>query len=282
MPIRRMNPGSRPPIPLIRRAPAPPPGTLLLSPDSPAVTPLRIDGLDAVPWHELAHAYGPADDLPGLITGLVHGRTEWDWAIGELLNKLLHQGDCYSATGPALIVLSRVAAAGSLPAARRRDVYLGLLGAADSYREDIIRDIDLAVAYSREPRPRRWAEQVRDAVGTVTPSLLARWADEPSACRLLLAALAGTFPRHGKAVAERIAAMADEFAGTQVWAYARLAHQLAIGDVSGALASAEAIATWNHEIDAERTDDELVDPRTRSLDILSQAVIEVTGRVGRT
>jgi hypothetical protein len=270
-PILRLNPGSRPPVLLVRTLPAPPPGQLSLTPDSPVRVLIRPDslGLDAIPWQELTAAYGSAAEIPAFITGLAQGRRGWKSGFGDLVfGRLVHQGTCYSATAPALVVLARLAASGALPAAKRRDIYLALQWAAWQSYADIIDDRYAAAACGREPQPSRWAAQVRDAVSSVTPGLLARWASEPSACRLALAVLAATFPDHGQAVARQMAVMADEYAGTQAGAFARLAHQLVSRDMGGVMSTVAEIACWNDRINGTAVD-ESIEPELRALDLLS-------------
>jgi len=273
-PILRLNPGSRPPVLLVQALPAPPPGQLSLTPDSPVRVLIRPDSLslDAVRWQELTAACGPAAEIPALITGLAQGRRGWKSGFDDLVfNRLVHQGTCYSATAPALVALARLAASGALPAAKRRDIYVALQWSAWQYHADIIDGRDVAAVYGREPQPSRWAAQVRDAVSSVTPGLLARWASEPSACRLALAALAATFPDHGQAVARQMAVMAGEYAGTQAGAYTRLAHQLVSRDMGGAMSTVAEIVFWNDQINADTADDESIEPELRALDLLSQA-----------
>lgn len=270
-PILRLNPGSRPPVLLVRTLPAPPPGQLSLTPDSPVRVLIRPDslGLDAVPWQQLTDAYGPAAAIPALITGLARGRRNWKSGFDDLIfNRLVHQGTCYSATAPALVALARLAESGALPAAKRRDIYLALQWSAWQSCADIIDASDAAAACGREPQPSKWAAQVKEAVSSVTPGLLARWASEPSACRLALAVLAATFPDHGQAVARQMAVMADEYAGTQTGAFTRLAHQLVSRDMVGAMSTAAEIACWNDRI-SDTTDDESIEPELRALDLLS-------------
>jgi hypothetical protein len=284
MPILRVNPGSRPPVKLIHPVPKPPPGQLSLAPDGPVRTLIRPDdlGLEAIGWGELTDAYGPADDIPALIARLARGQDRWREDLGNVVNRLLHQGTCYQASAPGLVVLSRLAASGALPAAKRRDIYHALLWAAGLYREDLIELAEYTAASGQPPALSRWARDVQDAAESFTPSLLAHWDSEPSASQLILAALAATFPRHGSVVATRIAAMASEFASTQAGVYAHLAHQLVTTDTAGALATADGIATWNRDVRAETIDDESAPRGLRALDILCQAVTAAAGRVRNT
>jgi hypothetical protein len=268
-PILRLNPGSRPPVLLVRTLPAPPPGQLSLTPDSPVRVLIRPDSLGLVPWQELTTAYGPAAEIPALITDLAQSRRGWKSGFDDLIfNRLVHQGTCYSATAPALVALARLAASGALPAAKRRDIYLALQWSAWQSYADIIDDRHAAAACGREPQPSKWAAQVREAGSSVTPGLLARWASEPPACRLALAVLAATFPDHGQAVARQMAVMADEHAGTQAGAFARLAHQLVSRDMGGVMSTVAEIACWNDRINGT-ADDESIEPELRALDLLS-------------
>ncbi|MFF4712554.1 hypothetical protein ACFY2V_14275 [Streptomyces eurythermus] len=81
-------------------------------------------GLDRVAWPELRHAYGPADDVPGMLRALAAGDEE---AAAEaeqgVWDSLVHQGTVYPATVRAVPFLARLAAAG----VRTADL-LGVLG----------------------------------------------------------------------------------------------------------------------------------------------------------
>jgi hypothetical protein len=69
------------------------------------------DGLDDIDWASLSHAYGPADDVPGLLRLLAspdaEERSTADW---ELNGSIVHQGTLYEATAPACGFLGRLAA----------------------------------------------------------------------------------------------------------------------------------------------------------------------------
>ena len=64
-----------------------------------------MEGLDDVPWHELNHAYGSAEDVPGLLRQL---KTWPPDKRGEgsplyaLFGNIWHQGTIYQATGYAV------------------------------------------------------------------------------------------------------------------------------------------------------------------------------------
>ncbi|MFE2075252.1 hypothetical protein [Streptomyces misionensis] len=84
-------------------------------------------GLDAVDWSALTHAYGPADDLPGLLSDLCSAdERQRHKALHELYGNIFHQGSRYPATAAAVPFLARMAADPALP---DRSALLELLAA---------------------------------------------------------------------------------------------------------------------------------------------------------
>ncbi|MFE3021698.1 HEAT repeat domain-containing protein [Streptomyces sp. NPDC059256] len=67
--------------------------------------------LDGVPWADLDHAYGQADDLPDLLRALTGDQEQSTEALVELGASILHQGTVYGATVAAVPYLARLAAA---------------------------------------------------------------------------------------------------------------------------------------------------------------------------
>ncbi|MFJ8470868.1 hypothetical protein [Kitasatospora sp. NPDC094011] len=68
--------------------------------------------LDTHAWADVAHAYGPAEDLPELLRAFAEGGEDGAEALGELYSALLHQGTVYSASVAAVPFLVRITAAG--------------------------------------------------------------------------------------------------------------------------------------------------------------------------
>ncbi|GIF71554.1 hypothetical protein [Asanoa siamensis] len=131
---------------------ASPPATLALTPDDAADVPIDLSGLDEIPWADLEHAHGPADDVPDLIRALTDPYGDWDETLDELFgDNLLHQGTCYPATAPALPFLTRMIVSGALPAAQRLDLYGWLLTAAGRQADDLLTDADRAAVAHRSP-----------------------------------------------------------------------------------------------------------------------------------
>ncbi|MCP2303522.1 hypothetical protein [Actinokineospora globicatena] len=82
-----------------------------------------------VDWSVLEHAYGAAEDTPGLI-GALRGEG-WQAALDNLYASILHQGTVYNATVPAVPLLVDVALDASAPGR------LGAIGFLESYGESI-------------------------------------------------------------------------------------------------------------------------------------------------
>jgi hypothetical protein len=84
-----------------------------------------LEALDEVPWADLAHAYGPASDVPDLLRALasadgeVHKR-----ALLSLYSTVFHQGTRYEASSYAVPFLVELATEASVPA---RDKIVELL-----------------------------------------------------------------------------------------------------------------------------------------------------------
>lgn len=74
-----------------------------------------LEGLDAIAWGELEHAYGSADDVPEILRQLAEGDDE---ALWELFGNIWHQGTVYSATSPAVPFLVEILDAEPAPRAR--------------------------------------------------------------------------------------------------------------------------------------------------------------------
>ncbi len=72
-----------------------------------------LEGVGEIPWAGLSHAYGPAEDVPGLLRAIASGAREAvKSAVQELYGTIWHQGTVYEATSHAVPFLARMAAAG--------------------------------------------------------------------------------------------------------------------------------------------------------------------------
>ncbi|MFO0941234.1 MAG: hypothetical protein U0930_10735 [Pirellulales bacterium] len=75
---------------------------------------MLLNSLDEVPWSTLDHAYGKADDVPGLIRALQSSETSSD-ALHELFGNIWHQGTVYQATSFAVPFLVELTVNESTP-----------------------------------------------------------------------------------------------------------------------------------------------------------------------
>jgi hypothetical protein len=78
-----------------------------------------LAGLEAVPWQQLEHAYGPASDVPALLAAVRADDDRAGEAIDELFSTICHQGTVYSATVPAVPFIAMLALDDGLPVERR-------------------------------------------------------------------------------------------------------------------------------------------------------------------
>ncbi|GAA1264128.1 hypothetical protein Psi02_76320 [Planotetraspora silvatica] len=250
VPIVCTNPGAHPPTPAVVVVAPPPPAPLALTPDTAQDVPIDLSGLDDIPWADLAHAHGSAEDIPELLRALADPFGDWNPTLDELFgDNLLHQGSCYSATAPALPFLTRMIVSGALPARQRLDLYVWLLIAADRWADSLLGDADRAVVQGGLPIPATWTEDVHLVVGDQLSRLLSQWETEPPAVRFVLACLAALYPHHGRRIGDQITHMAQKFHGTQPGAYLLLAEALVHTDDDRALAVATDIIAWetNHD-----------------------------------
>ncbi|MEU8308614.1 HEAT repeat domain-containing protein [Actinomadura sp. NPDC048955] len=70
-----------------------------------------LAGLDGIDWAGLDHAYGSAEDVPGLLRALSSSDEEKrEAAVGELFTNIFHQGSRYGASAAAVPFLVALAA----------------------------------------------------------------------------------------------------------------------------------------------------------------------------
>jgi hypothetical protein len=75
-----------------------------------------LSGLANIPWADLAHAYGPAADVPGDLIALAEGRpVDASRALRRLFSTITHQGSVYSSTVPAIPILAAIAVDSAAP-----------------------------------------------------------------------------------------------------------------------------------------------------------------------
>ncbi|MGW2253223.1 hypothetical protein ACWCXH_23940 [Kitasatospora sp. NPDC001660] len=176
-----------------------------------------LAGLDAHPWAAVNHAYGPAEDLPGLLRAFAEGGEDAEEALDELYGSIVHQGTVYTASVDAAPYLARIAACG-----RQSVDALRLLGRLAQSEDE----------YDVEPGA------VRAAVTAQLPLLITLLTDEDAAVRQAAGWTVGHTRDTGTAlpaVRARLAAETDPAVRAELLtAYGRL-------DRAGALAEARAL-----------------------------------------
>jgi len=93
-----------------------------------------FESLDAVPWSNLGHAYGTAEDVPVLLRqAMSDNQDERNEAWNELYGNLWHQGTVYEATAPAVPFLIDMLDADLSPCRQEAANYLIALAHGNSY-----------------------------------------------------------------------------------------------------------------------------------------------------
>ena len=96
-------------------------------------------------WSQLRHAYGPADDIPGLLARAEPDQRSPVWT--ELWSRLCHQGTVYPASFPALSMLTEIAGRWS---SAERTMPLALAGDIVASVDQPYGDVDPQVSYPLE------------------------------------------------------------------------------------------------------------------------------------
>jgi catechol 2,3-dioxygenase-like lactoylglutathione lyase family enzyme len=177
-----------------------------------ALYPVDLPGLDQVQWAEVAHAYGPATDIPDSIRGLAsRDPEERKEAIGALFGTVWHQGTVYGATAPAVPFLVRVAITAGVP---DREHVLGLLAAVSAghgYVEVHRRLLKNGGATAeeldaQEQTERRWVADAHAAVFTAAPHLVGLLGDPDVEMRRAVAYTLASLDEEAQTISAELAA----------------------------------------------------------------------------
>jgi HEAT repeat protein len=176
-----------------------------------------LDGLAEIPWRDLSHAYGSAEDVPGLLRAIASGDDEAaDDAVHELFGNIWHQGSVYEATGYAVPFLARMAAAGL--ASRDLAQLLGCIAesgddwsaAPGGARAGVAAQASLLAPLLGSPDGEvrtavAWALAQSGPAAEVFPALRARWEAEgdPPVRAALLRAMSELDPPRALSTADR-------------------------------------------------------------------------------
>jgi hypothetical protein len=177
-----------------------------------------LDGLAEIPWGDLSHAYGSAEDVPGLLRAIASGDAEAAGnAVHELFGNIWHQGTVYEAAEYAVPFLARMAAAGM--ASRDLAHLLGCIAesgdhgrsaAATSARAEVAAQAGLLAPLLDSPDGQvrtavAWALAQSGPAAEVFPALRARWETEedPPVRAALLRAMSELDPPQALKAADR-------------------------------------------------------------------------------
>jgi HEAT repeat protein len=174
---------------------------------------LVLEGLAEVPWARLPHAYGPADDVPGLLRGLRGSDPAvCEQALKDLFASITHQGTRYPATAPAVRFLAELATAPDTP--NRHHILLLLAYAAVGTDWPSLPDgIDPGrlgdPTYAPGCAPGRqdevpWARAAYQALAQEVPRLLGLLDDDDPRVRQATAYLIAWFPQHAGTCLRRL------------------------------------------------------------------------------
>ena len=163
---------------------------------------------DIIDWHALRHAYGPADDLPGLIDRLTDADAAVrERAVEEAFGSIYHQGTRYPATVPAVGLL--VERLGREPAATRDLLNLLACIAVGSPVWCVphgFRAASLTTNHGQDEAERA----CYDAVGRRLPAIIAACGQlDGGTDTLVLARLLGLFPAEHHIVCPPLTRMLD-------------------------------------------------------------------------
>lgn len=136
-----------------------------------------LEGLAAIDWTDLRHAYGNAGDVPALLHALASDEsTVRDEALSGLFSNILHQGTVYSATAAAVPFLYELLSASSVSS--KSDVAFLIACIASARAEDST------------------MHAVRSAVSRGLPELLVYLRSGDPEVRAAIAAALGEYPEH--------------------------------------------------------------------------------------
>jgi HEAT repeat protein len=195
-----------------------------------------LEGLDAVNWAALGHAYGSAEDVPWLLRQVrsADARIRED-ALHELCFTIVHQGSRYSATAPAVPFLVELATA---PDTHNRARLVHLLAyAAVGHDQDNLPDgivtldqLRHTTSWPDKPEYGAWAVAAYQAVQAALPVLLPLLEEADDRLRRETAHLLAWFPSFAPASLPRLRAQVHR----EPSRYTKVTMIVAVGLLAGA------------------------------------------------
>jgi len=123
-----------------------------------------LENLDKIDWSNLGHAYGPAEDVPGLLRDLASPvEEERADAMGELYGNIWHQGTVYQATAYAVPFLLELLESPKVDGKDDILVLLAHLARGTSYH-----DVHQHLSHHKEEaKGQGWQDKVQKELGWV-------------------------------------------------------------------------------------------------------------------
>lgn len=155
-----------------------------------------LDGLDAISWQDLSHAYGPADDVPQLLRALAEGKCSAEDAVGEFWGNIWHQGTVYEASAYAVPFLLELVQEEKIADREWLLMLLDSLASGSSYLDvhgAMPEQADREFQAGREQEI-NWVRAAHEAVAKGIPVYLSLLQNERFQIRTVAACLLSHFP----------------------------------------------------------------------------------------
>lgn len=171
-----------------------------------------LEGLDAVDWSTLRHAYGTADDVPELLREVAFGDDATrHGTITRLCGTIWHQGNVYEATAPAVPFLIEIIVARDVIAEETR-ASIGLL-LTEIALDDPFLDVEFLRSAEQVEQQGQWRRTAREVVSQHLPMLSVLLDEDSSAMHAVAAGIAAQLPDHASAWRSRIEQLHHESDG---------------------------------------------------------------------
>jgi hypothetical protein len=169
-----------------------------------------FEGLNTIHWSELSHAYGTADDVPGLLRALVSEvDDERQEALFQLMGNVWHQGTVYEASSLVVPFLAKMLCSPEVPDHSIIAMLLASIADGHSYLEVHVSPSAIdretwqqvlaaqgKVLDEQAELEQKWVNAVRDAVDPYLCLLYEFIDHEEPELRYAVALALGNYPNH--------------------------------------------------------------------------------------
>src|SRR5262245_22261906 len=158
-----------------------------------------MDELDRIPWKDLTHAYGSAEDVPGLLRALKTASPDLrgdESPLWQLFGNIWHQGTVYEATAYAVPFLIELAIDRRTPDRAGILALLAEIAKGSSYRDVHGNMLDDADFEERKEGELQWVANAHEAVAKGFSAFL-QITNESTDVRYAAAHVMVQFPERG-------------------------------------------------------------------------------------